>query len=64
MKIKLEETITELERIQVWLMAKRKDYHGIVPVDKIDDINHIQTTIEILKNLIIEPDYIWRNKKN
>ena len=58
----LEKLITLLEIVQIKLMMKRMDYHGIVPVDQKDDIDVFQTSIDIIKNLIIDKDYIWRNK--
>lgn len=58
----LESLIMRLEIVQLKLSGKRRDYHGIVPYDKKDDIEAIQVVIEIIKNLIIDKDYIWRNK--
>jgi len=55
----LTRVIKDLEIIQIIMMTERKDYHGIVPHGQHDDIDEIQTVIEIIKNLIIEPSYIW-----
>lgn len=59
----LENLLTRLEILQIKLTNKRIDYHGIVPHNKKDDLEVIQTCIDIIKNLIIEPNYIWQKKK-
>lgn len=56
----LENLITRLEIVQIKLQAKRRDHNG--QVLQRDDINQLQTTIDIIKNLIIDENYIWQNK--
>lgn len=56
----LEDTIKYLEVIQINLMRKRRDHNGQV-LDR-QDIDQLQVAIDIIKNLIIDQDYIWRNK--
>lgn len=53
----LSSTIAYLETIQMDLQAQRRDHNG--NVINHDDIDQIQITIDIIKNLIIEPSYIW-----
>lgn len=57
----LENLITRLEIIQIKLLSKRRNHNGNV-LDH-DDIDQIQTIIEILQNLIMDEDYIWKNTK-
>lgn len=56
----LENLITRLEIVQIKLMAKRRDHNGNVL--QRDDIDQLQTSIDIIKNLIIDENYIWQNK--
>jgi hypothetical protein len=56
----LENIITRLEIVQIKLQAKRRDHNGNI-LQK-DDIEAINVVIEIIKNLIIDEDYIWQNK--
>jgi len=56
----LEKIIEDLTILQIFLNDKRIDYHGVAI--KKDDIEQIQMTIDIINNLIIEKDYIWKNK--
>jgi hypothetical protein len=58
----LARLVDDLTRVQILLMQKRRDHNG--QVLEHEDIDEIQVTIEILQNLIIEPNYIWRNKKS
>jgi hypothetical protein len=53
----LENLIKELTIVQVRLMQQRRDHNGNIL--QRDDIDQIQTTIEILLNLIMEPKHIW-----
>lgn len=57
----LKNAIARLEIVQVRLMQQRRDHNG--QVLERDDIDQIQITIEILSNLIIEKDYIWKSKQ-
>lgn len=41
-------------------MRKRRDHNGNIL--QRDDIDAIQTVIDILSNLIIEPNHIWKRK--
>jgi hypothetical protein len=56
----LENLITRLEIVQIKLQAKRRDHNGSILQH--DDIDQLQTTIDIIKNLIIDENYIWQNK--
>lgn len=58
----LENIIKELTKVQIRLMQQRRDHNG--QVLNHDDIDQIQTTIEILLNLIIEPKHTWKNNPN
>lgn len=57
----MEKTIKQLEIIQIELMRKRRDHNG--NIIQHDDIDAIQTVIDILSNLIIEPNHIWQKSK-
>lgn len=52
--------ITRLEIVQIKLEAQRRDHNG--QVLQHDDIDEIQTTIEILSNLTHDIKYIWHKK--
>lgn len=56
----LENLITRLEIVQIKLQAKRRDHNGNVLQH--DDIDQLQTSIDIISNLIIDENYIWQNK--
>ncbi len=53
----LEKIINDLEIVQINLMRQRRDHNG--QVLQHDDIDAIQTTIDILLNLIKDNTYIW-----
>ncbi len=57
----LNRVIKDLEIIQIKLMQQRRDHNG--QVLQHDDIDVINTTIEIINNLIIEPKHIWKITK-
>ena len=59
----LEKIINDLEVVQIKLMQQRRDYHGTIPPGQHDDIDAIQTTIDILLNLTKDDKYIWKKKK-
>lgn len=56
----LENLIERLEIVQMKLQSQRRDHNG--QVLQHDDIDQIQITIEIIKNLIVDKKYIWKNK--
>ena len=58
--IELEYLISRIEKIQFKLAEKRRDHTGRVAEH--DDIYQLQLCIEIIKNLIIDEDYIWQRK--
>ena len=53
----LNNAIARLELIQIELQAQRRDHNG--QVLQHEDIDQLQTSIDIIKNLIIEPNFIW-----
>lgn len=57
----LSRTILRLEEIQIKLEAQRRDHNGQVLVR--NDIEQLQKSIEIIKNLIIDNKYIWQRKE-
>jgi len=57
----LNRVIKDLEIIQIKLMQQRRDHNG--QVLQHDDIDVINTTIEIINNLIIEPNFTWKITK-
>ena len=57
----LEKIINDLEIVQINLMRQRRDHNG--QVLQRDDIDAIQTTIDILLNLIKDNTYIWKSKQ-
>jgi hypothetical protein len=59
----LNKIINDLEVVQIKLMQQRRDYHGTIPEGQHDDIDAIQTTIEILLNLTKDEKYIWKKKQ-
>lgn len=52
-----ETLIEQLEIVQMTLYRQRRDHNGNTKDH--DDIDAIQTTIDILLNLIEEPAHIW-----
>lgn len=57
----LEELIIKLEVVQINLMRQRRDHNGNI-LER-DDIDAIQTAIDILLALSIEPTNIWKKIK-
>ena len=56
----LQNLIKGLEIVQIRLMQQRRDHNGQV-LQK-DDLEQINTTIEIINNLIMDNKYIWQKK--